>query len=280
MKRGNVKNIMRVMNAADVNDINEGRLSYFRYNEVLTNLADYYGVPFDKTVAVFAALSPNSDYQGNLRSAASVLKGFIEGVDVELIRVTSYNHCRDRAFSYLGGVDFLATVTGKKIRSFYRNILNPMDPDPVTIDGHAVNIWRGRRAGNLRQVASGHFNYETVTVDYRTVAARVGLLPNQVQAITWFTWKRIHNIFYPGGQLEFFADRSADLWRTIQDPADIVPYEYMAAPSPSNLRKGKANNDRNQNQRNQNQEIKKGGRRNPSAGPLFDRRNARRSADK
>jgi hypothetical protein len=244
------------MDQADPTDIDEGRLSYFRYNEVLRGLADFYSVDFAKCVAVFAALSPNSDYQGNLRSTASVLAGWRDGVDPTRIRVVTYNHCRDRAFTYLNGVDFLATVGGKKIRSFYLNILNPMDPEPVTIDGHAVNIWSGRRVA-LKAVASTSFNYSAVAFDYRTAAARIGLLPNQVQAITWFTWKRIHNIYYPGGQLEFFADRSADLWRTIQDPRDIKPLPLLPAPTPTlnqqketetNATKKENRNDRRQRQ--------------------------------
>jgi hypothetical protein len=177
-----------------------------------------------------------TDYQGNLRSTATVIKGWKAGVDVERIRVVTYNHCRDRAFEYLNGVSFLETVKGKKIRSFYLNILNPMDPEPVTIDGHAVNIWRGRRM-NLKEVAGpkGRFNYNEVARDYRSAAIRVGLLPNQVQAITWFTWKRVHSILFPGRQLELLRDNSADLWRTIVDPESIVPFEFLANPSPSHL---------------------------------------------
>jgi hypothetical protein len=233
---GSVRDIIKTLNRADAVDIDEGRLSYFRYNEVLRNLAAFYSVGFAETVAVFAALSPNSDYQGNLRSTATVIKGWKAGVDVERIRVVTYNHCRDRAFEYLNGVSFLETVKGKKIRSFYLNILNPMDPEPVTIDGHAVNIWRGRRM-NLKEVAGpkGRFNYNEVARDYRSAAIRVGLLPNQVQAITWFTWKRVHSILFPGRQLELLRDNSADLWRTIVDPESIVPFEFLANPSPSHL---------------------------------------------
>ncbi len=232
---GSFRNIIKTLNAADSVDIDEGRLSYFRYNEVLKNLAAFYSVGFPETVAVFAALSPNSDYLGNLRSTATVVKGWKAGVDVERIRVVTYNHCRDRAFEYLNGTSFLETVKGKKIRSFYSNILNPLDPEPVTIDGHAVNVWRGRRM-TLKAVATdGRFNYEIVAADYRAAANRVGLLPNQVQAITWFAWKRIHAILFPGRQLELFRDNSADLWRTLVDPESIVPFEFLAEPSPSTL---------------------------------------------
>lgn len=205
---GKLRNVVAVLNQADDVDVSEGRVSYFRYNEVLRGVAAFYGVEFEQCVAAFAALSPNVDYNGNLRSLASVLKGWKEGVDVNLVRVSGYNHCRDRAYSYLNGVDFLGTVSGKKIRSFYSNIVNPMDPVPVTIDGHAVNVWRGRVQA-LKSVVGG-FRYDDVAADYRAAAKRFGLLPNQVQAITWFAWKRINNIVYAGRQLELFRDNSAD----------------------------------------------------------------------
>lgn len=232
---GRRSNIRKILERADDVDLSEGRVAYFRYNEVLRGLAELYSIPFPKAVAVFAALSPNVDYTGNLRSAASVFKGWNEGVDVNLIRVSTYNHCRDRAFEYLNDRDFLATVSGKKIRSFYLNILNPMDPSPVTIDGHAVNVWRGRQR-NLKAVA-GDFNYDAVADDYRRVAKDIGLLPNQVQSITWFAWKRIHNIVYAGRQLTLFADNSADLWATLRDPSSIEPFPYFDEPSYSTLNK-------------------------------------------
>jgi hypothetical protein len=236
---GTPKNIRRILDRADAIDISEGRVSYFRYNEVLRNLAAFYGVGFPETVAVFAALSPNSDYQGNLRSTASVIKGFVEGVPVERITVVTYNHCRDRAFGYLNGRSFLGSVKGKKIRSFYSNILNPLDPHPVTIDGHAVNIWRGRRV-NLKAVATGPgFNYESVAGDYRATAESVSLLPNQVQAITWFTWKRINRILFQS-QINLF-DNPADFWKTLADPRLIEPFPFLANGSFSTLKKGKPN---------------------------------------
>lgn len=230
--RGSRKNITRVLDQADRIDINEGRLAYFRYHEVFRNLSAFYGVGFAETVAVFCATSPNNDYLGNLRSAASIIKGFVEGVPVERIRVTTYNHCRDRAFQYLNGTPFLRATTGKKIRSFYLNILNPMDPEPVTIDGHAVNIWRRRRVNLVDAV--GGWNYERVANDYRRVASDVGLLPNQLQSITWFTWKRIHNIKYPGPQFGLFQD-PADFWRTLVRPESIVPFDFYTEPVYSTL---------------------------------------------
>ena len=216
-------NIKRVLDAASDIEINEGRLSYFRYNEVTKNFAAFYGFDHEKTVAVFAALSPNSSYSNNVRSLASVLHGYRDGASVEDVKVSTYNHCRNRAWTYLDGVKFLDVVKGKKIRSFYRNILDPLGTD-VTIDGHAVNIWK-RQKVTLRDVAARSFNYKRVSDDYRTVAVRVGLIPNQLQGITWFCWRRIHGIVDHKNQPSLFG-ADGDMFGTIVDPAECRPYSY------------------------------------------------------
>lgn len=219
------RNIRKVLDRAGAVEINEGRNAYFNYRRVCCGLAEYYGYPLEQTTAVFAALSPNNDYVGNLRSTASVLLAHRLGVPLEAVRISTYNHCRDRAWSYLNGTSFLETVKGKKIRSFYHNLLNPMDSHYVTIDGHAFNIWTGRRV-SLKTMARAKLNYDRVADDYRAVAASAGLLPSQLQAITWLTWKWIHNIIPSRYQLEFFQDRSGDLWKTIYEPEDIIPFGF------------------------------------------------------
>lgn len=84
----------------------------------------------------------------------------------------------------------------------------------------------------MREVVRLKWNYNEIAADYRAVAARAGLLPNQLQAITWFTWKRINRIVYPGRQLNLFNDNS-DLWRTFADADKIETYPYFEKPSPA-----------------------------------------------
>lgn len=220
MRRG-VKNILALLDRADAADIGEGRVAYYRYNEVMRGISELYATPLDRVTACFAALSPNNDYVKNLRSAVTLIKGYREGASFESLPVSTYRHCAVRAWGYLDGVDFLGTVKGKKIRAFYQNILNPLDPYPVTIDGHAVNAWANERR-NLKDVATARFDYEEVAGDFRTVARRLGLQAHQTQAIAWFAWKRINRILYQG-QLELWGDAS-DLWKTLRSPEEIKPF--------------------------------------------------------
>jgi hypothetical protein len=235
---GTIENILKIYDLASKTERAEGLPYYFRLSRTIEGLGAHYGYPFHLAAAVFAALSPNVGYMPNLRSAASVLKGHKEGVHVDLIKVATYNHCRDRAFSYLDGVSFDATVDGPKIRNFYQNIIEPWHPEPVTIDGHAVNIWRGFRV-TLKEVAGkGGFKYKPVADDYRAAARALGLLPNQLQATTWTCWKRIHAVLSipETPQLGLFSDNS-DLWKTIVAAGDIEPYEFFSVPSPSTMKR-------------------------------------------
>ncbi len=224
--KSQVKNVLRVLDKAGEAEINEGRVAYTNYRAVLTGIGEFYGYPLPLVIAVFAALSPNCDYYNNLRSAATVINAHKLAIPRDRVKVASYNHCRDRAFTYLDGVGFLDTVKGKKIRSFYQNILNPLDPYPVTIDGHALNIWRGERRG-LKDSLIKPKMYDEIADDYREVSQRIGLIPNQTQAITWLTWKWLHNLVVTKRQLHLFQDRSNDIWKTLYEPEDIKPYNLL-----------------------------------------------------
>jgi hypothetical protein len=221
------RNIRKALERADSIDIAEGRVAYFRYREVMEMLAARYNHPLERVCAAFAALSPNNSYVLNLRSLVSILEGFREGRGIEAITVSTYKHCGERALLYLDGRDFLGTVTGKKIRSFYRNIINPLDPEPVTIDGHAFNLWAGE-VRTMKEAVRHKLRYDEVAEGFRLEARRVGLLPHQLQAILWFCWKRVNKIIYDG-QLGLFQD--GDQWKTLIRPEEIQPFApKMQAP--------------------------------------------------
>jgi hypothetical protein len=93
---------------ADAVDISEGLLAYQRYHEVMKAIADKYNFPIEKVIAVFVSTSPNNDYLGNLRSTVSILDGINKHLLPAEITISTYKHCRDRAYEYATGVrDFL-----------------------------------------------------------------------------------------------------------------------------------------------------------------------------
>ena len=216
------ENLGRMFDQADRIDLEEGALAYLKYNQLLQKIADHYGSSLERTAAAFAALSPNNDYFGNLRSLISVLDGYRKGIAPNRITVSTYGHCRDRALQYLSGaVDFMQSVRGPKIRAFYQNIINPNDPGWVTIDGHMVAAWNGLPA-TMKESLVGRKQYEIVAAGCMALARERGILPNQYQATVWFVRKRVLRIKFDE-QMDILAG-PADQWRIMRELRDLRPY--------------------------------------------------------
>lgn len=209
------ENIKAVFDQADEIDAREGANAYKNYNLMMRRISEKTLIPLDRVCAVFAALSPNNDYLGNLRSTLSVIEGWKYNFLPETVTVTTYRACVKRAYTYLGGVDFLDTAKGPKIRNFYQNLLYPYDPEPVTIDGHMVSVWFGKRYLLRDSARRKDWKYDTIADAVRKLAVQQGMRANQVQAICWFTWKRLNKIKFES-QFDLLHG-SDDLWKIQQD---------------------------------------------------------------
>lgn len=212
-----------MLRLADDIDRNEGLLAYARYNELLRAVATKYGFSIEAVIAVFVSLSPNSDYNGNLRSMVSVLEGLNNGLDATDITVSTYGHCKIRAIEYATGRrNFLAETKGPKITNFYHNCLDPLDTRWVTIDGHMSAIWQGK-AMTMREGLIPLRTYREIAAAVKAIAFYHHLIPNQLQAILWFTRKRLFRVkFDPQGDLIDHAN--GDVWKTLKNVDSIKPY--------------------------------------------------------
>lgn len=189
-----VGNILTVYAYADRLDKKAGMDAYAEYLRIMLNLAREFDFTTDEVCGVFAALSPNADYKTNLSSTKTMLGAFNNGRSLDEFRVTTYGNNKRKAWSILNGKTPLEVLLAKKTRSFYLNISNPHDPDPVTIDGHMYSVWWLERFKMQdAQVGSGN-RYDKIAADYRFAAKALGILPNQLQAICWFARKRLNLI--------------------------------------------------------------------------------------
>ena len=218
-------NIRRVFDLADRIDLEEGMKAYRAYQQTMAGLAGRYGCTLEQATAVFVSLSPNNAYLQNLRSAATVLAAHRAGIPKERVITSTYNHCRDRAFQFLDGADFLSATKGPKIRAFYSNIVNPSDPEPVTIDGHMIGVWFGHPI-TMKSAAYLKVRYHEIAGGFRDVAAGLGLIPNQLQAVLWFTWKRINRVAFDP-RLSLFG--AGNQWRNYIPAEEIKTYPVRAA---------------------------------------------------
>ncbi len=214
-------NIRAVLQRADRVDVDEGLAAYPNYHWTMQSISAKYGVPLHKVVGAFCALSPNNDYMGNLRSTVTLLKGFREGLAEDAVVVTTYNRNRAKAWRIVSeDVHFYSIFRGLKVRSFYRNILEPTHPEAVTIDGHMVNVCRGQ-AATMSESGIPRSEYRRLRSCFHRVARDTDLLPCQVQAILWFAWKRLNGIVY-NPQLDLFA--CGNQWKNRLSAAQIKPF--------------------------------------------------------
>lgn len=210
---------------ADKVDVAEGLLAYQRYHRVINEMAARYGVFPDRTLAAFVALSPNNDYVGNLRSLASCLEGVMAGRPVEAVKVSTYKHCRNRAYDYLlGRVNFLDKARGMKTRSFYHNVLCPESNLWVTVDGHICAAWRGQRLTMKEALVKGKREYNEIADAIKRLAFAEFMLPNQYQAVLWFTRKRVFGIKVADAMQHDWLMPSDDMWKTYHNVDEIEPY--------------------------------------------------------
>ena len=225
--KGSSVNLWSAFKKADDIDYEAGRTAYYKYQVLMKALAKQYGCTIEQATAVFVSTSPNNDYKNNLRSTVSILHGWRHGTPEDRIRISTYNHCRKRALEFLNGKDFLKSTTGPKIRSFFKNIVNPEDPSkPVTVDGHMVGAWSGKKI-LMKDAAVSNFNYEDIAMATRKLADQAGLEPCQFQAIIWFTWKRIHRSVFDQN-LDLFGDH----WGLDVDLTKIRPFKYTEPKEP------------------------------------------------
>ncbi len=223
---GSLKNLIKAYDKSDQVDYDSGVRSYPCYNLIMQRLTEKFGCTMAQATAVFVSLSPNNDYLNNVRSAVTLLAGKKAGISVDRLTVSTYGHCKERAWHYLHCHDdeFLRLTKGPKIRAFYQNILDPTNPEHVTVDGHMVSCWHGKRL-NMRQAVVSGFSYKVIADDIKTLAQEHGLVPCQMQGVLWFTWKRINRVVY-NNNLDLFGDH----WGLDRDPREMHGFPLRVNP--------------------------------------------------
>lgn len=177
-------------------DFKAGSRLYRSYHELMRDLADHHGLPLAAVTGAFAALSPNSSIDGNLRSLVTVITAINEGWEEDRTPVSTYNRMRPAAFSILRGkAEFADVCRGPKIAAFRHNILFPLTSHRVTIDGHMIALMLGRDLGmkdaEMAKRAAG--GYEAFERTFRAFAERhcTHALPCDLQAVMWYARRRI-----------------------------------------------------------------------------------------
>ena len=198
-----IKNIIAIRRKAKPEDVADGIAWYAKAYEECRIIAETYDLPIHIVIGVVSALSPNNRWTSNIANARDMIRAWDLHHDIDDVSVSTYNAMKEKAWSILNADRMLtidevkAILNGKKIVCFYENILGE---DTCTIDGHARNIAYNQRV-NLTdgKTSIGKLEYANLQEAYVQASKRCRvngrrLKAYELQAITWVTWRKIHNI--------------------------------------------------------------------------------------
>jgi len=184
-----VDNILSVYNVATQRDITEGMYWYLNANGLAHEI-----MPDNPRAGagIIAVLSPRLRWDKNVAYARLAVNLMGYGVD-EIVAsyIPVLKHSRRKALAIVHGAEVLDVIgNGPKTRAFFDNIANPFTSTEVTVDKHAFDI-----ANNIRTPYKGmvitNKTYAAMAEAYQIAAGILGILPHQLQAITWVAWRRI-----------------------------------------------------------------------------------------
>jgi len=186
-----VHNIMACYRAADSVQVAEGLLWYSDAQKAAHNIAAKYGIAVYIVVAVISALSPNNKWARNVVNADALIGAFLRGDGIDSVKVSTYHAMKQKAWDILvARPDYDGAkrmLKGQKITSFFMDIMGEFN---VTIDGHARNIAYNEKVGLTDDRTNiGVREYRALQAAYEEAARRLGLMPYQIQAITWRVWR-------------------------------------------------------------------------------------------
>jgi len=191
------KNIIAIYKLAKPSEIKHGLTWYVNANSDCKEIAEKLELPLHIVIGVVSALSPNNKWERNVINAEDLCTAFINGQDMDSIKVSTYHKMKEKAWSILETMptydETIEILNGKKIVSFFRNISG--DETDITIDGHARNIYYNDKQGLTTPNTNIKKNeYKDIQKAYLRASKKLGIKAYELQAITWVAWRRIHGI--------------------------------------------------------------------------------------
>jgi len=174
-----VRNILREYRACTDDQILAGRDWYGQALQIGLDLSVEHSYSVEQCVGVIAALSPQTQWWQNVMLAKQALRsrGMIQGHTEDTMRKVNRILLGEAPEDVLGG---------RKVRSFYRNIMDAgMTEDVVTVDRHAWRTVCGRHELGKRNTvpAAGYALAEAAFIRASQIVG--GITPAQLQAAVW-----------------------------------------------------------------------------------------------
>ena len=147
------------------------------------DVASAYGLTVSQVAGITAAMSPQISWDKNKLQTILLIQKMRN--NEELTGLMAYKVNVNKAARIYNGENALDVLGGKKVRSFYGNLM--LDDSTVTIDRHALHI---ALYGTANEEKSGSITptdklYDIAQNAYATAAKILGVTPYSLQSITW-----------------------------------------------------------------------------------------------
>lgn len=189
-----VENIIAVYNAVVAQSSSVELIQASNWYEIAhkwcMDVASAYGLTVSQVAGITAAMSPQIPWDKNKLQTILLIQKMRNGE--ELTGLMAYKVNVEKARRIYMGENALDVLGGKKVRSFYGNLM--LDDSTVTIDRHALHI---ALYGCGNEEKSGSITptdklYDIAQSAYVTAANIFGITPYSLQSITW-TFKAQNN---------------------------------------------------------------------------------------
>ena len=199
----NAREIVAKFTLATSQEVQLGVDWYASALNIAGRIATKYHTRIELVAGVIASLSPNNRWERNIIDAEAIIKCWSAGgtrTDMLNVKVCTYTKMKQKAIDILTrDLPIVEVLNGKKIIEFFNCITNTALND-VCIDGHAYSVWFGQRLTMKQVPAIGKKLRSQIKTDYRDATSFINeelgtfYPPATIQAITWVTHKRIHNV--------------------------------------------------------------------------------------
>ena len=197
-------NILKVYNQATQTEFETGIDWYQDARQFVEDLESEldYQISKKQIAGVVASLSVQNEWEQNKKDTRAFCVAFVTLRYIDDVVTCTYPKQMEKAEKILfcGDDSQIETILGKnayKTKNFYRCILG--DVSAITVDGHAFNI-ASNRVTSLKEVPyMSEKTYGIVQNEYKQATKHLNrvyglnLKTSDLQAITWVTYKRLHN---------------------------------------------------------------------------------------
>jgi hypothetical protein len=180
-----VENIIAFWRRATADERANGGAWYVAAREAAENIARRNNIAVETAIAVVSVLSPQMEWNANLRWAAEVVEAWKRGDT--LPRRGLGNSLVRAARALAGNRDDIMREKGTlKVHNFYLSIRGV--PGAICVDRHAIRVVMGDSTATPPSLTDKR--YRAAAAAYQEAARRMRVRASTMQAVTWVVCKR------------------------------------------------------------------------------------------